>query len=163
MNIDKNITDRIKSINWFSNCGNETLLNTDFKIRSIVSWREAKKHYTNNAWEEKTLEERNKLTSFLSNNYRNEYSNWNNIVKEAKIFIEEEIVPKIKMVEEKYELGETFLDCIKWDILGAIMENEFKKCKGVPFFSLKLLDIYEAGNFPCGWDGTVTEGMLIVY
>jgi len=163
MTIDKEIINRIKSIKWFTNCGNIVSIQTNYEIKFIDSWDESKKYFLQNIWEEKTLEERNHLTSYLFNRYRNEYSKWNTIVKEAKQFIESEIVPQIISIESENDLGLTFIDCVKWDILGAIMEYEFRKCKGIPLFSLMLLEIYEQGNFPCGIEKNEENEILIVY
>ena len=79
------------------------------------------------------------------------------------LIIEDEVTAKIKIIEEKNDLGTVFIDCVKWDILGAIVENEYKKCGKIPMFFLKLLDIYENGNFPCGWDDSTSNGILIVF
>lgn len=163
MSIEKEIVNRIKSIEWCSNCGNIANIRLSYENKYVSSWSEAKKYYNQTTWEDKTLEAQNELTSFLFNKYRNEYSKWNSVVKEAKKFIEEEVVPKIKKIGEDNYLDTVFIDCVKWDILGAIMENEYKKCNGRPTFFLKLLEIYEAGNFPCGWDNNTQNGELIVF
>ena len=163
MSIENEIINRIKAIEWCSNCGNIANIKLSYENKYVASWSEAKKYYNETEWEDKTLEAQNKLTAFLFNRYRNEYSKWNSIVKEAKKFIEEEVVPKIKKIEEDNDLDTVFIDCVKWDILGAIMENEYKKCSGRPTFFLNLLEIYEAGNFPCGWDNSTQNGELIVF
>lgn len=163
MAIEKKIINRITSIDWFSNCGNIIDIHSNYEIKFVDSWAEAKNYFSQTLWEDKTLEESNNLTTYLFNKYPNEYSKWNVIVKEAKQFIENEIVPKIMKIEVENALGDTFVDCVKWDILGAIMENEFIKCKGIPIFSLKLLEIYEDGNFPCGIEKNNDGEFLIVF
>lgn len=153
MSISQQIKDRIRAIDWCSNCGNviDNQLDWNIGINYVQSWEEAEQKYTEISWEEKTLEARNELTGFLYNKHRNEYLKWNNITKEAKAFIEEEVLPKIKKVQEDNQLDNIFIDCIKWDILGALMEDAYKRCNKRPIFFLNLLDIYERGNFPCGW------------
>lgn len=163
MSIEKEIVNRIKSIEWCSNCGNIANIQLSYENKYVSLWSEAKKYYNQATWEDKTLKAQNELTSFLFNKYRNEYLKWNSVVKEAKKFIEEEVVPKIKKIEEDNDLGTVFIDCVKWDILGAIMEYEYRKCNGRPTFFLNLLEIYESGNFPCGWDNSTKNGELIVF
>jgi hypothetical protein len=163
LSIEKEMINRIKFIEWCSNCGSIANIQLSYENKYVSSWSEAKKYYKQTSWEDKTLEAQNELTSFLFNKYRNEYSKWNSLVKEAKKFIEEEVVPKIKKIEEDNDLDTFFIDCVKWDILGAIMENEYKKCNGGPTFFLNLLEIYEVGNFPCGWDNSKKNGELIVF
>ena len=163
MNIEIEMINRISSIKWFSNCGKELNVQTDFDIKYVNSWTEAEKYYFQSSWEEKTLEERNNLTAYLFNKYGNVYSKWNSIVKEAKKFIDDEVEPKIQIIKEENNLNAIFIDYIKWDLLGAIMENEYLKCNGIPIFSLKLLEVYESGNFPCGWEKKTSKENLIVF
>ncbi len=163
MNIEKEMINRIKSIDWFCNCGNVPDIHLSYEIKYIDSWKEAKKYYSQVAWEDKTLQEHNNLTTFLFTKYRDEYSEWNNITSEAKKNIEDEIVMKIKKIKTENGLDDIFVDCVKWDILGAIMENKYQICNGIPIFFMKLLEIYEAGNFPCGWDNSSHNGRLIVF
>ncbi len=164
LKMDIEMITKLKSIEWFSNVGNPvniTLYNHE--IEFVASWSEAQEHYIQASWEEKTLEARNELTVFLFNKYKDKYSKWNTITKEAKPVIEEILSPKIKMIESENSLDAVFADCVKWDVLSAVMENEFKECKGVPSFFTKLLEIYEKGHFPCGWDSSCLNGKLYVF
>ena len=152
INIDEVIKQRIKDINWFNNCGNKVTVEISENFRYVNSWEEAKSNYRKEGWEEKTLEAQNELTVFLYKNYKTEYLKWNTITKEAKKFIEKDILPILMAIKEENELDNTFINCVKYDILGAIMEYSFTKCKGRPSFFFELLNIYESGNFPCGYE-----------
>jgi len=163
LSIEKELMNRIISIDWCSNCGNIANVQLNSEVNYVKSWIEAKSYYNQPTWEDKTLEAQNELTSFLFSKYRNEYSRWNTIAKEAQHFIEQEVVPKIKKIQEENNLDSVFIDCVKWDILGAIMENEYKKCNKRPTFFLNLLSIYEQGNFPCGWDNSTERGALFIF
>ena len=81
MAIEKKIINRITSIDWFSNCGNIIDIHSNYEIKFVDSWAEAKNYFSQTLWEDKTLEERNNLTTYLFNKYRNEYSKWNVIYK----------------------------------------------------------------------------------
>ncbi len=104
------------------------------------------------------------LTEFLNSRYPNKYAEWNKIVNEAKGYIESSLSDKLWSYEEKYNLGNSFIDCVKWDVLHAIMEFAYSDCKTIPHFFLDLILVYENGNFPCGWEGHYPEnGKLVVY
>lgn len=163
MKIDQNVLDRIKLINWFANCGQALLKDLEINCIYVRDLSEAKRKYQNSAWENTTLEARNKLTSYLHNKYRNEYNDWNIFTKEARAFIEQEILPKLENYREENSLDKMFIDSVKWDILNAIMESTYSSCRNRPVFFLELLKVYESGNFPCGWEGVWPEGSLIIY
>lgn len=164
MKLSTQLLNDISNIQWLANCGNMfTNDNVDMPIQYINSWENAKKSYQLQKWEDTTLEARNHLTSFLHDKYRTEYTSWNLLVKEAKKFIENELVPQLNLVKEENNLDNLFLDCVKWDILNAIVEDAYQNCKNRPTFFLDLLTIYKMGNFPCGWEGEWPRGSLLVY
>ena len=163
MKLDNNVLERIKNINWFENCGMQVNTQIDIPIVYVNSWKDAKETYQLPDWENTTLEARNELTSFLHGKFRAQYSSWNQLVRDAKTFIDVEVMPKINIIKEKNNLDQIFIDCVKWDILNAIMEGTFKNCNLRKTFFLDLLTIYESGNFPCGWNGKWPEGSLLVY
>lgn len=163
MEIDKGILNRIKQINWFTNCGQNLQNEIQISYSKVYNWNEAMRNYQDSNWENTTLEARNELTIFLHNKYRSQYYKWNSIVKEARMFVEKEIIPNIEDYREMNELDKVFIDCVSWDILNAIMESTYSKCNHMPVFFLELLKVYESGNFPCGWDGEWPEGNLIIF
>lgn len=68
---------------------------------------------------------------------------------------------------ESHKLPKAFSDTVHWDILHACMEIEYSDVRQPAFFSNQV-DWYLAGHFPCGWDGSFTEGemptgRLVVY
>ena len=163
MKIRKQILDRISCINWFENCGNTTNPNINVPFVFVESWEQARDNYQLEQWENATLEARNRLTEFLHKKYQNQYSNWNKVAKEAKDFINVEVVPKVEKIKEKNQLDKSFLDCVKWDILNANMEDAYSTCNHRPIFFLELLTVYESGNFPCGWNGSFPKGSLKIF
>jgi hypothetical protein len=63
----------------------------------------------------------------------------------------------------KHGLDLVLVHSVQWDILGALMENSYLGSGHKAFFFLELLLIYEAGHFPCGWEGEWPHGMVRVY
>jgi hypothetical protein len=163
MKIDYEIAQRIKDIDWFRNCGNKLNGITRFTIDNIYTVEEALYFCNTSKWEEITLDARNELTSYLREKYKSKYNEWNMQVKMAKDFIKSEVTPSIQKHKEIRHFDETFVSCVEWDVLGAIMEFKYRECKNRPTFFLELLRIYELGNFPCGWEGQYPIGRLIVF
>ncbi len=163
LSISEELLNRIKKINWFSNCGQESEIDSINTINYVKSWKEAKKYYQHQNWETTTLESRNVLTSFLSKHYNKEYQEWNNFTSVCRKFISDELSPELEKYKNTNKLDDDFIHCIKWDILNAIMEYVYKDAVDRPTFFLNLLEIYESGNFPCGWIGKWPQGILVVY
>lgn len=162
MLIEKEIIDRVCSIDWFSNCGNLKEINSNINIVEEVNVKKAIKHSQSRYWEEITLEARNTLTEFLALNASDKYKEWNKLVRESKGIMEELLVPKIVQSINQHGLPLEILDNVKWDVINAIMEHTYKLEKEPGFF-LELLKVYESGNFPCGWRGSWPDGKLIVF
>ena len=162
--ISNEIQDRIKKIDFFSNCGKMLKIKTSYNIKYVKSWKESKTFYSDQNWENTTLEAGNELTSFLSKGHPDQYNQkWNEMVRLAKATVINDILPKIEEYAKINSLDKGFINCVKWDILGAVLEDIYKEYKKEPIMFLKLLEIYESGNFPCGWIGTWPEGSLVVY
>lgn len=163
MKINNEITERIKSINWFVNCGKPLERTISFNIHYINNSVEVVSLYKNTKWEDTVLEARNELTSFLHQKYINKYCEWNRLVREAKEFIKREVTPIIQEYVYSNNYDEIFINCVEWDILNVIMEYTYSECKNRPTFFLELLTIYESGNFPCGWEGKYPNGSILVF
>lgn len=78
-------------------------------------------------WEPTTLEATNKLTEYLHRKCAREYISWKLIIKEAKLFIESFIYEKTNNFMVNNDLDDELIDDVKWDILGEIMEREYRK------------------------------------
>jgi len=163
MKINAEILNKIEQIQWFTRCGLsiEDKIAT-FEVLKVDSWKEAQIHCGNSAWEQTTLDARNALTMYLNNRCHTQYQNWNKLVREAKAFWGEKILPKISGVQQVNNLDDLFIHCVSWDIVNGILEDAFAECRPPTFF-LKLIQIYESGHFPCGWDGDWPQGRLIVF
>lgn len=163
MSINNDIYNRIEKIDWFANCGNHIKCNSVYKIYSVNSWEETADYYEDSLWESFTMDAKNELTLFLNEKYYSKYQEWNGIIMQAKKFISEKVDFRLEIIKEKYNLSQVFIDCVHWDIMMAIMENAYKECHRRPTFFLNILEIYESGNFPCGWIGDKKDGKLVVF
>ena len=163
MTIDKEILERIKSIKWFINCGKNITENINFEKKYIKNWKNAIEMIKGDNWNNITLEANNILAEFLDNKFHSDFQNWNKIVRDGKLFLKENIEQELSKSCKENKINNDFLRSVLWDLLGAIMEDTYKKCKKRPVFFLHLLEIYESGNLPCGWEGKWPDGKLIVF
>ncbi|MFD0588386.1 hypothetical protein ACFQZE_10265 [Paenibacillus sp. GCM10027627] len=162
MKLNENLLNRIKEIRWFENCGHSFLTEEGSTIKFVDSWELAMKNCSHINWENTSLDARGELTVFLHNKYQTQYMQWNNLVDLAKCFMELEVYPYIEKTKESFGLDEGFCHSVKWDILHVILEDAYSKYYRKTFFR-DLLEVYEKGNFPCGWEGKWPKGNLIVY
>lgn len=163
MMLDNGFIKDLILIPWFVNCGKPHKTNMSFEVESLNSWKEAEKHFSAPEWKYVTGEAQGNLTSYLSQKYPNKYQgDWNKLVKEAKPKVEQIVVPHINSLISKENINPVFGDCVKWDILHAIMELTYVKCNP-PLFFLNLFEIYKFGNLPCGWNGKWPDGKLLVF
>jgi hypothetical protein len=155
---------RIHKIHWFENCG-YTPPPLDIPYRQVISWQEAVQNCVSSKWEQTSLSAQNAVTEYLSFTHRTLFNEcWNEIAKQGRQFVETEILPTLKEQVQRQNLDPIVTDTVKWDLVGAILEQAFLNC-GIPYtFSLNLLKVYEQGNFPCGWEkGNWPIGNLIIY
>jgi hypothetical protein len=51
------------------------------------------------------------------------------------------------------KVPDDFKSSVSWDLLGTLLECEFGDVTPGCFYLSRLLPIYRAGHFPCGWTG----------
>ncbi|MGY5954936.1 Cytoplasmic protein [Kosakonia sp. BK9b] len=157
MNISQLAVDRLLNINWFINIGKPTALE---HVTQVANDKDFIKAITGDDWEDITLEARNEITGYLAKKHSNDYQNWNTCARDAQKIVDAEIIPLVK----KAGIAENaVLDSIKWDLVSFLMEDVYKKhLKGKLFFE-SLIDVYENGHVPCGWEGEWPVGRLVIY
>lgn len=155
---NSNFIERLQNIDWFNNCGKDLFL-AEFpvNIQIVSSVEDLKSSISSPLWEDLTLEARNRLTTFLHKHNMNEYQRWNEVTK----YYKENLITlteTIKSYADKHDLGKPFVDDVSWIVLSAAMENHYLSInKKIPIFFKHLVDVYSAGNIPCGWIGEIKE------
>lgn len=152
---------RIKEIKFFSKCGEKTIINTHFDYKFVNSWNEVEKS-CNDRWDNIKLEARNKITSYLHENWREQYREWNTVTLEAKYFLKEDVLLRVFQFIKDKDLDENVYESIEWDLLSVMMEYYYRPYTGYGFYT-ELLKIYENGHIPCGWKGKWPEGKMLIY
>lgn len=162
MKFEESFLQDLESISWFSNLGNDFEYDKE-KIIKLESWEECEASFLEPNWEDTTLEMRNVTTSFLSKNEPTCYTKWNELLKNGQDFLKTQIMPKIEKLDLPFDEKDTFYACVRWDLLGCLMENVYRQYKAPRYFTNYFLDVYKQGHFPCGWEGEWPAGKLIVF
>jgi hypothetical protein len=155
---------RLKAINWFSRCGEIVPNPVTMPIIPVSCWGEAMESCAGEQWENLQLHAHNQLTLWLHHYDRVIYQSWNDRVAEFKsALINPLTIEKWEPLRLQLKLTVEVVHCLQWDILGALLEDSYLDNGHPCRFFLELLTVYEAGQFPCGWDGDWPMGSLIVY
>ena len=151
MNLDYKLIKELENFPWFQNCGNEIKGNLDFSVSKINNWDEFKIAFNDADWINLTEDANGNLTEYLSYKCPNEYQGvWNKMIKEARLSVASFLEPKAIAFSESNNLGNAFVDGVKWEVLNGIMEHSYL-AKNPPLFFRKLLEIYKLGHCPCGF------------
>lgn len=158
MNINRNVCDRLNNINWFSRLGERYSVPN---VKLAVSLDEANDCLSSPEWENVTLEESNNISGYLSAKHQIIFQEWNELAKEAKDFLRNELVRKIPHLDG-FD-NKLLLQCLEWDVVHYLIEDAYKDNLKKPLFFASLIAVYESGHLPCGWDGEWPEGNLVIY
>jgi len=158
---------RISRIDWLANCG-APIAHREFplRVRRVEARDEAEAQNVGDDWGDAELEFQNQITLHLHKHARSEYQAWNSVVERAK---REVIFPlekeRWRPLLQRLGLNQKIVASLQWDVLGALMESAYRDIPGRPTFFLALLNVYESGHLPCGWEGqcNVQEGTLLVW
>lgn len=162
--MDQGLKERLDAINWFGQVGGSAVVDIPFQVVQTPDWQQALAQCPLETWQDIQLAASNRLTGFFHGNYCDRYHGWNDVAREAKASAVSVLAGgKWASFAESRGFPRGFVDSVSWDILFAIMEYEYGDCQGRPSFFLHLLRVYEAGKFPCGWDGRWPMGSLIVW
>ena len=157
------LLERIRNINWFQSVGEPVENSFDREIVNIREWEEAQTYFLSEVWEDAELQAQNALSAFLSQYHKTEDRQWNKIVMASQEFLKSDVESKVLPFAEWHKLDKNFYATVRWSLVGAIREDAYKECNPPVRFFTDLLDIYEAGHFPCGWvEGKWPEGKLVV-
>ena len=151
---------RLKSIEWFENCGGEK--NLDYigeNIIRITSWEEACKNLGSIQWENKVLDERGDLGVRILE--IDSDIGWNDMVGRLKetiydCWLDDTIRIYLKNVES---VNLEIIDDILWDVHTIVMALSYSDYVELSEFFQVMIRIYESGHIPCGYK----RGKFIVY
>jgi len=161
---------RLTSISFFAKVGSMKPLKAGAcDSVTVKSWDEAVKLRGSDLAGDAFLEASNRLTHQLSAEFRKEYRQWNIIAGENRELLESHVLPSIdkaidgfadlRTVEHGQELVK---DCVRWDLIHYAAEQAYSGLVRPEFYSC-LVEVYEAGRFPCYWDEVWPSGRIWVF
>lgn len=143
---------------WFRNVGNYDL----GSYKTVRTWKEALAWSAEGKWSEVRLEWANELGEILQTRAKDRYRKWNVIVLAAKPIVEKLARQKCSRVVDEQHLPKTFEDDVRWDILHCVVEAEYSDVVEAGRYA-QLATIYENGHWPCGWQGTMKKGQVVIF
>ncbi|WP_426576192.1 hypothetical protein ACP179_16895 [Xenorhabdus stockiae] len=158
MKISNQAMNRLLSINWFYNVGKEINVPNSTLVENYADVNE---YISSPEWEYVTLEESNEISGFLAQKYSDIYQYWNDLAIDAKSFINNEVIKNLPEIDGVDPV--LLSQCVRWDLMHYLIEDTYKKKLIKPLFFAGLVDIYEKGHLPCGWDGEWPNGNIIIY
>ncbi len=148
----------LRGVEWFRSAGHAE----GRTIHIVTSWEEALDWNEEGAWQDVQLEAANQLSRGLLAKSVEDFRRWNQVVAVVKPVVVALVDEKTRDVMEREGLEKTFKDSVLWDILHLALEAEFSDVMTPGFFA-QLGYWYERGNWPCGWDGPMAGGRLVVF
>ena len=160
MKVDSAAVDELVNIPWFENCGRVTPAGFAAPVRQLANWREVRAAAADSRWTHSEEEAQGQLTSYLHDRHRSDYVGvWNKTVREVRPQVEATAGARATVLAAEYDLGQPFVDAVKWDVLHGVMEAIYRS-KNPPRFFDRLMDVYRAGHYPCGLDD---DGAIVIY
>ena len=153
MQIPAAAIERLLRIDWFANIGKPASL---AGVRQIEQG-DLGSSLASDAWEATTLEARNAITERLARLHPIKYQAWNELAGQAKTALQ----PLWQKLPVALADNATLAD-LQWILHAYLMEAAYREVLLQPLFFDSLIQVYEAGHIPCGWDGEWPNGQLVI-
>jgi hypothetical protein len=161
--MDANIVDALERIDYFSKIGEAVSDIARFKVMSVRNIENAIKSMGNQKWENIQLEEDGDISVWLfKNNHKDAYNRRNDYVTAAKESILPKIETKIKQLPFSEDIVKTIEINISFNIVGIAVALCYRQYVRSEFYE-RMLQIYQSGHIPCGWQGKMKKGCFLVY
>lgn len=150
------LLEAMQSWPWFEHVG-EPIDNPG--VMAVGSWADAVDPERSFIWECVTLQVSNRFSYDLRKRNWHRAQMWNPLVDEFKRILKP-LFERIGALGARLSLPEgAFYHQVQWDIVGICLETEYADIYS-PLFNVPILvPWYQAGHFPCGWDGPeLSEG-----
>ena len=146
------VAERLNGFAWGAAAGQPAQPSLTSWCRSVASADEARRLLESDAWEAWSSETHGTLADHLDRRCHQRYQDWRRISGKAKELLARHEPAIAQGLKSAGLDGEIPLDTVRWDVVAALVCAGFMDC-GPPTDTLKLLDVYEAGHLPVGWDG----------
>ena len=137
---------------WFEHVGEPI---SDPTVIAVNSWDEAVESRRSYVWECLRLQVNNKSHNAVNARDWHRTQSWNEVVGEINQVLKP-LFGRIRTLGAQLSLPEMrFYHQVTWDLLAIGITTEYADVYP-PLFSVPvLLPWYQAGHFPCGWDGPI--------
>ena len=141
-------------------------------VTAVSHWKDADMVCSSPKWEACRLMARNALQMGVNKRNWNRLQEWNPLVKELRPVVRSFVDSILSPAPLNATTHKNIMDCISWDLMGIFLELEYSDIVDPIFFIPMLEPWYEAGYFPCGWngdefpddwDGVIRGGQLVVF
>lgn len=163
ISLPRDLVGELATIEWFSSVGRDDMSierSLAIPARRVPSIATARESISAPEWEAVTADAAGRLTSWLHSRCKAEYQQWNDLVRQVKVALDAEVLPKARAFAATSGIGDILVDCVAWDVLNGVMELTYARCRPPAFFA-HLLDVYKVGHLPCGWEGEWPVGKLL--
>jgi hypothetical protein len=161
---ESDVESRLARTRWFANCGQACSVDLTVGIKRVKSWPKALSLCESTGWAEVELHAQNQLTEYLHWNDHDNYQSWNRFVEDRNLAVVNPLLREhIEPFQKSHALPDSFLQYVRLDVLRALMEEMYAGSGHEGNFFNELLMVYEAGHFPCGWEGAWPKGKLYVF
>ena len=154
MKLNHEVLVRISRIAWFSNCGVPT--DPGFPVTWVAERAKALRLLESEFWEDVRTEAQGDLTGYLARiDYASYGVSWNSLGQEAKLRIEQDILPSVRDRIVPVGLPDSLMASVSLDLTRVVLEASYRtRFPKAPVFFRQILVLYEKGHLPCGWDGS---------
>jgi len=121
--------------------------------RSVASWAEALKLCHGKEWSALQLMTNNRNAGRVNELNWDRFQEWNPTCESLYPAIAQITGDAVARASSTRKVSDHFRHSLSWDVLGILLEREFEDVIPPFFYLPRLLPIYRAGHFPCGWTG----------
>lgn len=150
---------QLREAAWFANVG---VKDTD-NARVLTSWSDAVTSCSTPQWIGLCHDAVDAYCDRLQDRSPKDFARWNDVVLAVRPAVLDLVTEKTAGLVEKHNLPKEFRNAVGWDMLHLAMECEFADIYPPGFFASQAY-WYQAGHFPCGWEGPFPDGgRLVIY
>jgi hypothetical protein len=119
----------------------------------VRSWSEALRSCATLKWESVTLMAKNRSAGLMHKLDWHRAQTWNPTCEVVRPQVDSIADEAVRRVASERRVTDAFRNCVRWDLQAMVLEMEFADVLPPVFHYPRLLPIYRAGHFPCGWSG----------
>jgi hypothetical protein len=165
--LKNSIYQRLQTSPWFDRCGKIDVSDLGVDCKLVLNRAQVVQSMKSEVWSDVKTHAQGELTSYLAKvDYATYGTHWNKLAKESE-GLDKTVAAKVSNSLEVHGLGKEIAELILVDIGHAVLEISFRsKFPEAPVFFEHLLQVYESGHLPCGWEGDLDDwpkGKLLVH